>query len=137
MAGSRGRGIHIVTRTGDLDAVPTDGPLLAQRYHKPDGRDHKLFRIGDEIFGVRRTWPLNTYADKIGEPFAPDAELREMTRRVGQVFGIDLYRVDIVVSQGRPLVVDVDKFGSFVGVPEAPARLADYLYTAALRAGER
>ncbi len=131
--GSRGRGIHIVSCVDELSAIPADGPILAQRYHKTDGRDHKIFRIGDEFFGVRRIWPLNTYADKIGEPFTPSPDLREIGMKIGQVFGIDLYAFDVVFSDGKPYVVDVDKFGSYMGVPDAPRRLADYIYAATQR----
>lgn len=129
--GSRGRGIHIVTRADELNALPTDEPFLVQRYHKPDGLDHKIFRIGDELFGVRRVWPLNTYADKIGTPFTLSPALREIALQVGRVFGIDLYALDVVISAGQPYVVDVDKLGSFMGVPDAPRRLADYIFNAA------
>jgi len=131
--GSRGRGIHIVTRADELNALPTDEPFLVQRYHKPDGLDHKIFRIGDELFGVRRVWPLGTYADKIGTPFTLSPALREIALQVGHVFGIDLYALDVVISAGQPYVVDVDKLGSFMGVPDAPRRLADYIFTAAQR----
>jgi hypothetical protein len=40
----------------------------------------------------------------------------------------------VVLSRGRPYVVDVNKFGSFAGVPDAPRRLADYIYAAGQRA---
>lgn len=132
--GSRGRGIHIASTVDELNMIPAGEPFLAQRYHKPDGRDHKIFRIGDELFGVRRIFPLNTYADKVGEPFTLSAELRDIAMKIGQVFGIDLYRFDVVVSDGKPYVVDVDKFGSYMGVTDAPRQLADYLYAAAQRA---
>jgi hypothetical protein len=39
--------------------IPVDGPIFAQRYHKPEGRDRKIFRIGDELFGVCRIFPLS------------------------------------------------------------------------------
>jgi ribosomal protein S6--L-glutamate ligase len=132
--GSRGRGVRIVTSADELDAIPADGPLLAQRYHRPDGRDHKIYRIGAELFGVRRPWPLSSYEDKTGEPYALSPELREIALKIGGLFGIDLYGCDVVVSEGRPYVVDVDKFGSTMGVPDAPRRLADYIYAAAERA---
>lgn len=132
--GSRGRGIHIVTKADELNTLPADEPFLVQRYHKPDGLDHKIFRIGDEIFGVRRIWPLNNYADKIGTPFTPSPALREIALQIGRVFGIDLYALDVVISAGKPYVVDVDKLGSYIGVPDAPRRLADYIFAAAQRA---
>jgi ribosomal protein S6--L-glutamate ligase len=131
--GSRGEGIHIIREPAQLAAVALDGPTVVQRYHEPDGPDRKLYRIGGRIFGVLRRWPLRTYADKIGEPFEPDAELSDLAFRCGEVFGIDLYGLDVVISQGRPAVVDLNKFGSFMGVPDAPRRLAEHLLQAARR----
>ncbi len=131
--GSRGEGIRIIREPAQLDAVSLDGPTLVQRYHEPDGPDRKLYRIGERIFGVLRRWPLRTYADKIGEPFEPDAELTDLAFRCGDVFGIDLYGLDVVMSRGQPAVVDLNKFGSFMGVPDAPRRLAEHLLQAARR----
>ncbi|MBI5649375.1 MAG: hypothetical protein HZC40_02845, partial [Chloroflexi bacterium] len=133
--GSRGRNIHIVSNVDELNAIPTDEPWLVQRYYKPDGLDHKIYRIGDECFGVRRIFPLRTYADKSGEPFVLDAALREIALRIGRVLGTNLYACDVVISAGKPYVVDVNKFGSFMGVPDAPRHLADYLFAAALNSG--
>ncbi len=136
--GSRGAGIHIVRRRAELDDVPPwpkDEPILVQRYYQSDdGLDHKLFRIGDDVLGVRRIWPLRTYEDKLGEPFAVPQELRDIMLRAGRALGISLYSLDIVISQGRPYVVDINEVGSYMGVPNAPKLLADYLYEAGRRA---
>ena len=137
--GSRGEGIRIVRHVRELADLPSDGPILAQRYQEPDGRDVKIFCIGGRLFGVRRIWPLRTYQDKIGEPCPLTPELRDIARGCGRAFGIDLYGLDVVLSAGRPYVVDVNKFGSYMGVPEASKRLADYIYAACERIvrGER
>ncbi len=132
--GSRGEGIRVLRDARDLENILMDGPILAQRYHAPDGRDHKIFRIGERLFGVKRIWPLRTYEDKIGEPFTLTPEMEDIALRVGQAFGIDLYGLDIVFSQGMPYVVDVNKFGSYMGVPGAPRYLAEYVLSAAERA---
>ncbi len=136
--GSRGAGIQIVRRRAELDDVPPwpeDEPILVQRYYQSDdGLDHKLFRIGDDVLGVRRIWPLRTYEDKLGEPFAVPQELRDIMLRAGRALGISLYGLDVVISQGKPYVVDINKFGSYMGVPNAPRLLADYLFEAARRA---
>ncbi len=139
--GSRGEGVTVVSRPEELNEIPVDGPVLAQRYHKPDPGelDHKIYRIGDEIFGVKRIWPLRTYEDKYGEPFTVSSELREIALKCGQAFGLGLYGLDVVISNGKPYVVDFNKFGSFIGVPEAPARLAAYVLEMGQRvlAGDR
>jgi len=130
--GSRGIGVAIVHAPADLDDVEIQTPTVVQRYCPADdvGFDHKVFRIGDRLFGVRRRWPLRNYDDKRGEPFEVGGELEEITRAVGSAFDIQLYGVDIVVSGGKPYVVDVNKFGSYMGVPGAPALLADFILQA-------
>src|SRR3989454_262020 len=44
------------------------------------------------------------------------------------------YGVDIIESDGTPYVVDMNSFPGFKSVPDAPLRLAKYLYAAAERA---
>jgi ribosomal protein S6--L-glutamate ligase len=127
--GSRGLGIKIVDDPQMLSKVVTKRPILAQRYMKPDGLDHKIFNIGGQLFGVRRMFPLRSYEDKIGELFKVSGELEEITLRCGQAFGIDLFCMDIIFNNGKPYVVDVNKFGSYMGVPDAPTLLADYIYS--------
>jgi ribosomal protein S6--L-glutamate ligase len=131
--GSRGAGIHIVSSPGELSGLAVEGPILAQRYMKPEGLDYKIFSIGSRLFGVRRVWPLQTYEDKIGESFILSPELEEIALRCGRAFGIDLFGMDIVYSNGAPYVVDVNKFGSFMGVPNAPCLLAEYIYSSCQR----
>lgn len=132
--GSRSEGIIIVHTPADLAGADADTLYLAQRYMVPDGLDHKLFRIGDRVFGVRRRWPLRTYADKFGVPFDPDPALTEIAMRVGAAFGgISLYGLDVIYSRGQPYVVDVNKFGSYMGIPDGWRWLADYLYLAVRR----
>lgn len=135
--GTRGRGVRVIRRPEDLADLPEDDLLLVQRYHAPDppdGLDHKLFRIGDRIFGIRRVWPIRTYEDKLGTPFEPPAELQEIARRCGEAFGIDLYGLDIIMSEGKPYVVDLNKFGSYMGVPNGAQLLAEHIYAAGQRA---
>jgi ribosomal protein S6--L-glutamate ligase len=128
--GSRGEGIRMVHAKAELDAVPPDEPLVVQRYHA-HGRDRKLYCIGGRLFGVKRIWPLRTYDDKLGEPFEPTPAQRDIVLRCGEIFGIGLFGLDLIESEGQPYVVDVNKFGSFMGVPDAPRLLADYLISAA------
>ncbi|MEW6212527.1 MAG: hypothetical protein AB1631_29645 [Acidobacteriota bacterium] len=125
--GSQGRGVCIVRDKTDLGDIESGGVLFAQRYHQPDGRDHKIYRIGERIFGVMRVWPPRTYEDKLGEPFEVSSEMREITLGCGRAFGIDLYGIDIVASEGRLYVVDINTFPGFKGVPDAARLLADYI----------
>ena len=133
--GTGGYGIRIIRSAAELADVPASkDPVLAQRYHPPQGPDRKMLSIGGRIFGVKKVFPRRTEAEKDGEPFTPTSELCEIARRCGQAFGIDLYGVDIIESDGTPYVVDMNSFPGFKSVPDAPLRLAKYLYAAAERA---
>jgi len=133
--GSDGFGIRVVRSVTELAAVPAGkDPVFAQRYHPPQGRDRKMYVIGGRVFGVKKVFPARTDAEKHGEPFTPTAELREIVVRCGQAFGIDLYSVDIIESEGKPYVVDMCSIPGCRGVPDGPSHLASYLYAAAKRA---
>jgi ribosomal protein S6--L-glutamate ligase len=133
--GSKGRGVQVVWDADELaDVAPSTGTIFAQRYLEPAGRDRKLYCMGGQLFGVKRVWPVRTHEDKLGEPFTVTPELRDIALRTAEAFGIDLFGLDIIVSGGRPYVVDVNPFPGFKGVPDAALRLADYLYDAAQRA---
>ena len=126
-AASQGRGVQIIKTPDELNLVKADGLLFAQRYYQADGRDQKLYVIGERVFGVRRVWPPKTLEDKLGEPFDVPAEMREIALRCGRAFGVGLYGVDLITSDGKPYVVDINTFPGFKGVPGAASLLADYI----------
>jgi ribosomal protein S6--L-glutamate ligase len=133
--GSSGYGVRVVRTAAELADVPREkGPVFAQRYHPPEGRDRKLYAIGDRIFGTFKVFPARTEAEKHGEPFTPGPELCEIVRQCGRALGIDLYGVDIIESAGRLYVVDMSTMPGFKGVPEASRLLAEYFRAAAERA---
>src|SRR5439155_16807947 len=109
-------------------------PVFAQRYLPNDGRDRKIYAIGGQIFGVKKVFPRRTEEEKHGELFPLSPELQEVALSCGRAFGIDLYGVDIIESEGKPYVVDMCSIPGFKGVPDAPRLLAQYFYAAAERA---
>jgi ribosomal protein S6--L-glutamate ligase len=131
--GARGRGMRVVFEPDELEEAGTGGPILAQRYHRPDGADRKIYCIGGQLFGVLRRYPALSYHEKCGESFSIAPELREIALGCGAAFGVDLFGIDVVVSEGKPWVVDVRSFPGFRGVPDAALRLADYIYATAQR----
>ena len=133
--GSDGVGVRVVRSLAELASV-RDGrdPVFAQRYHQPEGRDRKIYVVGDQLFGVKKPFPAKTEAEQRGEPFTPSPELCDIARRCGQAFGIDFYSVDIIESEGKPYVVDMSSIPGCGGVPDAPQHLASYLIAAAERA---
>lgn len=133
--GTGGYGVRVVRDAAELAAASEDkGPFLAQRYHPPAERDLKIYVIGERIFGVKKVFPARTEPEKYGEPFTPTPEQCELARRCGRAFGIDIYGVDLIESEGRLYVVDVASLPGFKGVPNAPLLLASYFRAAAERA---
>ncbi len=133
--GSRGRGVHVIRMQDQLSTIPLDrSPVLAQRYKEPEGRDRKIYCIGERVFGVKRVWPAQTYEQKLGEPFEVVDDLLDIVMRCRRTFGIDVFGIDVVISHGRPYVVDTSAFPGFKGVPEAGRHLADYIYDACAEA---
>jgi ribosomal protein S6--L-glutamate ligase len=131
--GARGRGMRVVFEPDELDEAAMGGPVLAQRYHRPDGPDRKIYCIGGQLFGVLRRYPALSYDEKFGESFSIAPELRDIALGCGAAFGVDLFGIDVVVSEGKPYVVDIRSFPGFKGVPDAALRLADYIYATAQR----
>src|SRR4029079_3193185 len=47
LGGSQGRGVEIIRTIEELAGLASEqGLMFAQRYHLPEGRDHKIYRIG-------------------------------------------------------------------------------------------
>src|SRR5438132_9408274 len=135
--GTCGLGVHVVRNEADLLAerrLANKPPILAQRYHPPQGRDLKIYVIGERLFGVRKVFPARTEAEKYGEPFIPTVEQADIALRCGRAFGIDLYGVDLIESEGKTYVVDMSSIPGFKGVPDASSHLASYFYAAVERA---
>jgi len=133
--GAGGHHVRIVRDAAELAPLERERePLFAQRYHAPQGRDRKLYVIGERIFGVKKVFPRRTHEERMGEPFAVTTELAEIARRCGRAFGIDLYGVDVIESDGQPYVVDMASIPGFKGVPDALTLLTEYFLAAAERA---
>ena len=57
-------------------------------------------------------------------------KLEEIVLRCG-AFGVSLFGVDVVMSGGRPFVVDMQVFPGFKGVPDVARYLAHEIFTVA------
>ena len=130
--GSRGIGVKRVSTREELEIAAGEiPPIFAQRFFpSDDGLDHKISYIGGKIFGVKRIFPLRTYSDKSGTPFEVDDETREIANRIKKALTIDMFTFDLIVSDGKPFVVDVGAFGSLMGVPNAPSMVAERIVRA-------
>lgn len=134
--GSSGRDVRLVEHPDHISALGrADGMLIAQPYIPNCGVDLKVYCVDGRLYGTERTSPLTP--DHRATPDRPvelDPEIASIAIRVGEVFGLDLYGVDIVRGPDGPMVVDINDFPSFREVPEAVPTVASAIITLA-RAG--
>lgn len=101
-------------------------PIVLQEFAAGDGWDIKLWIIDQQIFAARRRTPLEPNAPKEDFPISdeelPD-EWRRLTLEIGRVFNLRLYGVDLLITERGPMIVDVNSFPGFRGVPGADTAL--------------
>jgi ribosomal protein S6--L-glutamate ligase len=144
--GDNGQGMQVVDRPDELIEVAQPETLvLAQHYLANDGYDLKLYGIGDEVWAVRKPSPLNrvrTVAAVGQANRSASAELLPLTsalhalgHRCADLFGLELYGVDCIQTPDGPVVIEVNEFPTYTGVPDADAHLARYSIQRARHAG--
>ncbi|MFF3400200.1 RimK family alpha-L-glutamate ligase [Streptomyces sp. NPDC002659] len=126
--GSSGRAVYLVPSPDRLAAmVPElagEGMLIAQPYVPNSGIDVKVYCVGGELYATERRSPLHPDRSVPERRVPLSAEVAAIAARVGAVYGLDLYGVDVVLGPDGPMVVDVNDFPSFRQVPDAAARVA-------------
>ena len=110
------------TQLQTLAAQWAKEPVILQELVASDGWDIKVWVIDEHIFGARRRTPLETTASKEDFPIATD-ELSKLFLpsivEIGRVFKLRLYGVDLIMTGRGPVVVDINAFPGFRGVPDA------------------
>jgi ribosomal protein S6--L-glutamate ligase len=125
--GHRGAGISILRDPGDLASVPrSDVPMLVQEYVPGDGEDLKVYVVGEEVFAVRKPFTEMSFTLP-GRPSPVDEELRRIALAAGRALGLGLYGLDVIGSADGPVVVDVNYFPGYKGVPNVAGLIADYI----------
>src|SRR5207247_3535712 len=121
--GRRGNGIRIVNEPRELASIPAPRrPVLVQEY-VAGGDELKVYVIGDEVFAMRRPPSTNGCPrPRAACPVSP--KLRRIALRCGQVFGLGLYGLDMGEGPDGPVVVDLNYFPSYRGVPGAATLIA-------------
>jgi ribosomal protein S6--L-glutamate ligase len=134
--GHRGAGIHVVRDWDELLEVPAPaGPVLIQEHVEGSGEDLKVYVVGDEVFAVRKPFSASSFT-RPGRPCAVDAEVRDIALRCGRAMGLGLYGIDMIESETGPVVVDLNYFPGYKGVPQAASLIADYVERYARAPGE-
>ena len=126
--GHWGRGIHILRGTADIVSLPPEtGPYIVQRYLGADQEELKAYVVGQEAFGVVKSFSATSFQDS-GRPVDLDSRTREIVLACGAALGLHLYGVDLVRTDAGPFVVDVNYFPGYKGVPGAAELIAGYIY---------
>jgi ribosomal protein S6--L-glutamate ligase len=116
----------------ELERVPAPAvPVLVQEYVEGPGEDLKLYVVGNEVFAVRKPFSPTSFAVP-GRPSSASGELCAIARRCGELFGLGLYGLDVVESVDGPVVVDLNYFPGYKGVPDVAGRIAAYVERYAL-----
>ncbi|MFE6053498.1 RimK family alpha-L-glutamate ligase [Kitasatospora sp. NPDC056446] len=116
----------------------SEEPVVTQPFVPGTGWDQKLWVVDGQVFAARRRSELATVSGESGraEDWEPPAARAALALRVGEVFGLDVYGVDLLDGPAEPVIVDVNAFPGIRGrhgAPEALAALA--LRVAAVGAG--
>ena len=104
-----------------------DEEVIVQELLPNDGWDIKVWVIGDTVYAARRPTPLDPTAGR--QTFAIDElpeEPAQLIAMVGSAFSLDVFGVDMVLVDGAAVVIDINAFPGFEGVPDAAAALADF-----------
>lgn len=121
--GGRGRGVVIAHNAAELAAIPApDQPVLVQEYIPGD--EIKVSVIGDTVSAVRK---VETPDGVVRIPCEVSDEVREIALKCGRVFGLGMYGLDVILGPDGPVVIDLNYFPSYKGVPNAAALLARYI----------
>ncbi|MBP0460768.1 ATP-grasp domain-containing protein [Streptomyces montanisoli] len=117
-----------------------DEPVVVQPFTPNNGWDHKVWVIDGQVFAALRRSELA--AEPPGTTPLAGEELppgwAALALRVGDVFALDVYGVDIIdAGGGAPRIVDINAFPGVrgqAGAPEALAALALRTATEAIEA---
>ena len=136
--GDNSRGLQLVRRPEDLEAVEwSDDLLLAQHYLPSDGFDLKLYVCGRSVFAVYKPTPFNGDLAAEPRPVAATPAMVELALRCGATFGLEIYGVDTIETPDGLAVIEVNEFPNFTGVPHAGECIADYVIARARATGAR
>lgn len=123
--GHRGAGISFVNSPDDLKNIPEPiVPMIIQEMIPGDGEDTKVYCVRDQVFAVRKVFSESSFT-QVGRPVEVTDEIRRISNRVGEVCGLALFGLDVIMSPDGPVVVDVNYFPGYKGVPDIAPLIAD------------
>lgn len=136
--GDNAEGLRVVHTGEEFMKLEWNEPVaLAQEYIANDGYDLKLYGIGSEVWAVRKPSPLTGLGctsmhsqnrhGREAEMLTPSQELIDLGRRCGELFGLELYGVDCLLTPNGPTVIEVNDFPNYSALSDASEMLADHV----------
>jgi ribosomal protein S6--L-glutamate ligase len=126
--GHYGAGVAVAATPSSLPTDDTSPDLVFAQRHLAGARlDLKVFAIGDTLCGVRKAFGPKSFLGA-GVPVSLTSELMEIARRCGRAFGLLLFGLDVAETEGGPVIVDVNAFPGYRGVPDAARCLAQFVF---------
>jgi len=123
----RGAGITRISTPSDLDRLQSPVcPMIVQEFIPGTGEDLKVYVVGEQVFGVRKQFSEMSFTVP-GEPCAVDSQVRDISLCCGRALGLGLYGLDIIESADGPVVVDLNYFPGYKGVPDVAPLIAEYI----------
>lgn len=134
--GSYCRDIYRLNSPAELTTVKiaeSNGQFfLAQHYVENTGFDIKLYVTGAEVRAIVKKSPLHPTVKEGPVPVTPT--LKKLAVRVGRLFGLDIFGLDVVETPDGLVLLDINDFPSFSMIPRAVATVSEYVLHAAKRA---
>jgi ribosomal protein S6--L-glutamate ligase len=125
--GHRGAGVLIARDPAVLASMPPlQSPVIVQQFIVGPGQDLKVYVVGDQVFAVRKPFTPDSFT-RPGRPVDVNSNLHDIALRVGAVLGLGLYGMDVIESDQGPVIVDVNYFPGYKGVPGIAIPIADYI----------
>lgn len=136
--GSAEKDVYRVESADDLARLNLErsGHLcfLAQPYIDNAGYDIKLYCTGDAVYAIQRPSPLHPGLQVEAGLVPVSPGLRRLALKIGKLFGLDIYGVDVLPTARGWVTVDVNDFPSFGLIPDAVGSIARSIVRIAHRA---
>jgi ribosomal protein S6--L-glutamate ligase len=126
----RGDLVRLVSSSAELRELASlrgDEAVIAQALVRHDGWDRKVWSIGGRLHCANRRSALGAHDAPAALPIVDHGDVEAVARAVGAAFGLDLYGVDVLLTEHGAVVVDVNPFPGFRQVPAAGEALAAHV----------
>jgi glutathione synthase/RimK-type ligase-like ATP-grasp enzyme len=102
--------------------------MWISEYYIPHSKIMKFYVVGNEILYVKIKYANSNKFECIslnGDLLQP--RIMEWCLKIGKIFGLEVYNVEILNHLSRNWVIDVNDFPSFATIPDAPHKISEYI----------